>query len=506
MPLQVVTVGNDPCGAEDVLKTEGCLPCTCQLAAAARGCAAGEAAALTHKADILVLHGGLLAQGGLAMLARLRRALPNAAFLLYVEPRWLAQACEAARHGAVTLVASGGDMPDALRGAAQGILCRRKKERQADEACRRAYLMHMLTNDAGRASAGEAAAEPRGLRLEAFYFVVVQPRAMDAPPPAPNAMDAALRSLGLDMVTLFLYDAAVLLVMRGAADAGWQAEADAAANRVAACYGRPVRIGISGLGKGRAALRPVYQQARSALWDIALCGQARDRKFYQSDGEQGGGRTLEVHRRLEHLIDSAELTDQSADRAAAAILELSGGQYSHLRAIVSLYAMALCRKFASPTGDTAAAAMHEAWFVGNGQDVRACLRRIGAALHAAQSAQTDGLSLLTRNALWYIRLHAAQGPSLSDAAAQLHVSANYLSALIRRETGETFHDHIRGVRMDMARDLLADPRVSVAEVAQAVGYANYISFFQVFKRSENMTPTAYRQQKGRYVTLAESTV
>ena len=108
---------------------------------------------------------------------------------------------------------------------------------------------------------------------------------------------------------------------------------------------------------------------------------------------------------------------------------------------------------------------------------------------------------MTRNALWYIRLHAAQNPSLTEAATQLHVSANYLSALIRRETGETFHDHIRSVRMTIARDLLADPRMSVAQVAQAVGYANYISFFQMFKRSENMTPTAYRQLQGRCVTL-----
>ena len=86
------------------------------------------------------------------------------------------------------------------------------------------------------------------------------------------------------------------------------------------------------------------------------------------------------------------------------------------------------------------------------------------------------------------------------------MSANYLSALVRRETGETFHDHVRSVRMEMARELLADPRLSVAEVAQAVGYANYISFFQMFKRSEHMTPTAYRQQMGRFVTLSESSV
>ena len=49
--------------------------------------------------------------------------------------------------------------------------------------------------------------------------------------------------------------------------------------------------------------------------------------------------------------------------------------------------------------------------------------------------------------------------------------------------------------MAVARTMLADPRILVEEVARAVGYSNYISFYNAFKRTENMTPSDYRNRK-----------
>ena len=49
--------------------------------------------------------------------------------------------------------------------------------------------------------------------------------------------------------------------------------------------------------------------------------------------------------------------------------------------------------------------------------------------------------------------------------------------------------------MAVARNLLADPRMLVEEVARVVGYGNYISFYNAFKRSEHMTPTEYRNRR-----------
>ena len=74
------------------------------------------------------------------------------------------------------------------------------------------------------------------------------------------------------------------------------------------------------------------------------------------------------------------------------------------------------------------------------------------------------------------------------------VSSSYLSAHIRKETGVTFHEHVTEAKMAVARTMLNDPRVLVEEVAYAVGYNNYISFYNAFKRTQHMTPTEYRNK------------
>ena len=66
-----------------------------------------------------------------------------------------------------------------------------------------------------------------------------------------------------------------------------------------------------------------------------------------------------------------------------------------------------------------------------------------------------------------------------------------------KETGVTFHEHMLEARMNVARSMLADPRILVEEVARAVGYGNYISFYNAFKRIEHMTPTEYRNRKAK---------
>ena len=125
--------------------------------------------------------------------------------------------------------------------------------------------------------------------------------------------------------------------------------------------------------------------------------------------------------------------------------------------------------------------------------MRACLHRLCSAIRRGRQEKPEGSgSLMTRSVLEYIRLHAAEPLRLGDVAELFHINTNYLSLLIKRETGITFHEHVLRAKMDIAHTLLADPRIRVAEVATAVGYSNYISFYNTFKRLEHMTPTEYR--------------
>ena len=97
-----------------------------------------------------------------------------------------------------------------------------------------------------------------------------------------------------------------------------------------------------------------------------------------------------------------------------------------------------------------------------------------------------------RNVLEYIKNHVTEGLILESVAAQYFVSPNYLSALIRKETGYTYRQHIIQAKLNVAKNRLDDTRMRVEDIAYAIGYENYISFYNVFKKVECMSPTEYR--------------
>ena len=81
---------------------------------------------------------------------------------------------------------------------------------------------------------------------------------------------------------------------------------------------------------------------------------------------------------------------------------------------------------------------------------------------------------------------------MENIAAQFHVSASYLSARIRKETGKTYQQHVLAAKIAAAKQLLDDTRMRIEDIAYSIGYENYISFYNIFKRLEGMTPSEYR--------------
>ncbi len=82
---------------------------------------------------------------------------------------------------------------------------------------------------------------------------------------------------------------------------------------------------------------------------------------------------------------------------------------------------------------------------------------------------------------------------LGEAAASVHRSGSYLSTLFARETGVSFHSYLQELRLTKARELLRDPRLTVAEVAQASGYASAGWFRHSFKHHVGLSPSDWRR-------------
>ena len=87
--------------------------------------------------------------------------------------------------------------------------------------------------------------------------------------------------------------------------------------------------------------------------------------------------------------------------------------------------------------------------------------------------------------------------SLDSVGEILHISPAYLSAQFKKYQKMNFLDCLTELRINAAKELLADPFRSAAEVASMVGYEDASYFARAFKKRTGMTPTQYRKEAAK---------
>ena len=84
---------------------------------------------------------------------------------------------------------------------------------------------------------------------------------------------------------------------------------------------------------------------------------------------------------------------------------------------------------------------------------------------------------------------------VSDYADELCITPNYLNRLVRAQTGHSAMDWIEISRLNLAKSLLKQGELQIAEIAAAVGIDDQSYFTRFFKKNEGITPTQYREQR-----------
>ncbi len=84
--------------------------------------------------------------------------------------------------------------------------------------------------------------------------------------------------------------------------------------------------------------------------------------------------------------------------------------------------------------------------------------------------------------------------SLSSLADAQNLSAGYLSAVFKKETGQTVTDYVNQKRMQHAAELLQNTTLQVQTVAQHCGFLDVHYFSKVFKRYIGKTPKEFKQE------------
>lgn len=83
-------------------------------------------------------------------------------------------------------------------------------------------------------------------------------------------------------------------------------------------------------------------------------------------------------------------------------------------------------------------------------------------------------------------------PTAESVARELGIGARSLARRLGEEN-ETFGSMLTAVRRERAQSLLADPRITQAEVAFLLGYRDQASFHRAFRRWFGTTPAVFRQ-------------
>lgn len=93
------------------------------------------------------------------------------------------------------------------------------------------------------------------------------------------------------------------------------------------------------------------------------------------------------------------------------------------------------------------------------------------------------------------RDYVDQSLSLVGVSNSIHVSPNYLSALIKKETGASFVDLLTKKRIETARELVLGSSMKMREIAERCGYSDQHYFSYCFKKYCGISPNAMRQEK-----------
>lgn len=98
-----------------------------------------------------------------------------------------------------------------------------------------------------------------------------------------------------------------------------------------------------------------------------------------------------------------------------------------------------------------------------------------------------------RQAKQYIQQNYAQPITLEEISGIVGFNASYFSALFKKESGQNFLEYLSEVRMNQAKELLKETKLSVAKICKQVGYSDLKHFTQSFKKLTGLKPNEFRK-------------
>lgn len=100
---------------------------------------------------------------------------------------------------------------------------------------------------------------------------------------------------------------------------------------------------------------------------------------------------------------------------------------------------------------------------------------------------------LIANIKTYIRENLSYNFSMEELASAFNYTEKYLGRMFKARTGQSVKAYCNAVRVSQAKKLLTDTKLSIAAIAEQLGFSSIAYFDRVFFKITGLSPQQYRE-------------
>jgi AraC-like DNA-binding protein len=97
----------------------------------------------------------------------------------------------------------------------------------------------------------------------------------------------------------------------------------------------------------------------------------------------------------------------------------------------------------------------------------------------------------------YLHEHYREDIVFEEMAKEIGISYSYMRKIVYEMTGMSLIDYLNQLRIEKAKQLLVESKLTISLIALEVGYYNVQSFNRFFRKFEGTTPSSYRTVKSQ---------
>ncbi|HIS47835.1 MAG TPA: AraC family transcriptional regulator [Candidatus Scybalocola faecigallinarum] len=125
--------------------------------------------------------------------------------------------------------------------------------------------------------------------------------------------------------------------------------------------------------------------------------------------------------------------------------------------------------------------------------LQSVLLSISRSVYEKENGDCAGPVTLRARICTYVEEHLREPLTLEDIAGFFAMNKYYISHIFKESMGISLHQYIIQRRIEACKNALLTQK-SLEEIAELFGFANYSSFFRLFKKTYGMSPKEYREE------------